>query len=72
MSDSNLPPSYPASSSPAPAAGGPVTPPQQVNIAFWLYIVGAALSLISLIVSLVTIQFAPQKNGPLKPGLGWC
>ena len=32
MSDSNLPPSYPASSSPAPAAGGPVTPPQQVNI----------------------------------------
>lgn len=55
MSDSNLPPSYPASSSPAPAASGPVTPPQQVNIAFWLYIVGAALSLISLIVSLVTI-----------------
>nr|WP_217498946.1 hypothetical protein [Leifsonia sp. C5G2] len=50
-----MPPSYPASSSPAPAASGPVTPPQQVNIAFWLYIVGAALSLISLIVSLVTI-----------------
>jgi len=55
VSDSNLPPSYPASSSPAPAAGGPVTPPQQVNIAFWLYIVGAALSLISLIVSLATV-----------------
>ncbi|MDR6612003.1 hypothetical protein [Leifsonia sp. 1010] len=55
MSDSTLPPSYPASSSPAPAAGGPVTPPQQVNTAFWLYIAGAALSLISLIVSLATI-----------------
>ncbi|MFF9563779.1 hypothetical protein ACF1AJ_10565 [Leifsonia sp. NPDC014704] len=55
MSDSNLPPSYPASSSPAPSAGGPVTPPQQVNTAFWLYIVGAALSLISLIVSLATV-----------------
>lgn len=55
MSDSTLPPSYPASSSPAPGAAGPVTPPQQVNIAFWLYIVGAALSLISLIVSLATI-----------------
>ncbi|GAA2055588.1 MULTISPECIES: hypothetical protein [Leifsonia] len=55
MSDSNLPPSYPAASSPAPAGGAPVAPPQQVNIAFWLYIVGAALSLISLIISLATI-----------------
>lgn len=55
MSDSNLPPSYPASSSPAPAASGPVTPPQQVNIAFWLYIAGAALSLIALVVSLATV-----------------
>jgi hypothetical protein len=55
VTDPNQPPSYPASSSPAPGAGAPVAPPQQVNIAFWLYIVGAALSLLSLIVSLVTI-----------------
>lgn len=54
MSDSTPPASYPASSSPA-GSGAPVAPPQQVNIAFWLYIVGAALSLIALIVSLATV-----------------
>lgn len=54
MSDRTPPSSYPASSGPA-GGNTPVAPPQQVNIAFWLYIVGAALSLISLIVSLVTI-----------------
>ena len=42
MSDRTPPASYPASSSPA-GGGAPVAPPQQVNIAFWLYIVGAAL-----------------------------
>jgi hypothetical protein len=52
MSDRTPPTNYPSSAS----AGGPaVAPPQQVTIAFWLYIVGALLSLVSLIISLATI-----------------
>ncbi len=39
----------------AGAGGSTVAPPPQVNAAFWLYIAGAALSLVALIISLATV-----------------
>ena len=39
----------------AGAGGSTVAPPPQVNTAFWLYIAGAALSLVALIISLATV-----------------
>jgi hypothetical protein len=51
------PPAYPAGG--AAASGGPAAapsaPPKTVNIAFWLYVVGAVLSVISGIITLATI-----------------
>jgi hypothetical protein len=54
VSDHMPPPSYPSSATPA-GSGPAVTPPQQVTIAFWLYLLGALLSLVSLIISIATI-----------------
>jgi hypothetical protein len=47
-----------AAPQPTPAAGPPVEVPPQVNIGFWLYIAAAALSLVTLIVSVATIGAA--------------
>jgi hypothetical protein len=51
------PPAYPAAGS--SAADGPVAaptaPPRTVNIAFWLYVAGAVLSIISGIITIATI-----------------
>lgn len=54
------PPAFPASSGyPAGAAGvptaAPTTPPRTINIAFWLFIAGAVLSVISGIITIATI-----------------
>lgn len=56
MSQSNMP-NYPSPSGPGAAPGGsrvPVAAPMQVVIAFWLYMAAAAVSLISLVVSVAT------------------
>lgn len=50
------PPAYPVDGTGAPAA--PVAlgePPRTVNIAFWLYVVGAVLSVVSGIITIATI-----------------
>lgn len=52
-SGSSLPP-YQAASSGAASGAHPV-PPRQVTLAFWLYIAAAALSIVSLIISLTTL-----------------
>ena len=62
MSDPTQPPSYPAWSSPAPAAAAPVVRPKQVDSAFWLYIAAAVLSVVALILSLVTIGAAKKQS----------
>lgn len=57
MSQSNMP-NYPPPSGAGAASGGPratVAAPKQVVIGFWLYLAAAAISLISLIVSLATV-----------------
>ena len=56
MSDPSSMPSYPAPDPSTPRARpAAVAIPSQVNIAFWLYLVGAALSLVTLIISLATV-----------------
>lgn len=69
------PPAYPAGAgTPAAPATAPSAPPRTVNIAFWLYVVGAVLSVISGIVTIATIgstrdsaleqiRNSPQANG---------
>jgi hypothetical protein len=47
------PPGYPTNGSTG-SSGPRLAPPKRVNTAFWLYIAAAALSLVSLIVSLMT------------------
>ncbi|MGH1526616.1 hypothetical protein ACRAWC_22455 [Leifsonia sp. L25] len=58
------PPAYPAGATPAYPAGttpdgaavaAPTEPPRTVNIAFWLFIAGAVLSVISGIITIATI-----------------
>ncbi|MEN0084639.1 MAG: hypothetical protein AAGC66_07715, partial [Leifsonia sp.] len=50
------PPAYPPAGSGAPAAPVAVgEPPRTVNIAFWLYVVGAVLSVVSGIITIATI-----------------
>jgi len=50
------PPAYPADGTGAPAAPVAVgEPPRTVNIAFWLYVVGAVLSVVSGIITIATI-----------------
>lgn len=50
------PPAYPAAGTGVPAAPVAVgEPPRTVNIAFWLYVVGAVLSVVSGIITIATI-----------------
>jgi cytochrome c biogenesis protein CcdA len=57
VSDQSPIPSYSApANEPAAASVGPA--PKQVNIAFWLYLVGALLSLVSLVISVATTAAA--------------
>ena len=60
----NAPPSYPgAYPAASPAAAVPAAPavaPNTVNIAFWLYIASAALSVISGIVGIITVSAGRQ------------
>jgi len=51
------PPAYPTDATGAPAAPvvAPSAPPRTVNIAFWLYVVGAVLSVVSGIITIATI-----------------
>lgn len=51
------------------AGSSPAAVPAQVNAAFWLYIAGAALSLVALIIALATIGPVTaqlQRNGTLS------
>jgi len=53
------PPSgYPAAGAPGPAAAAvaPTAPPRTVNIAFWLYVAGAVLSVISGIITIAVVS----------------
>jgi cytochrome c biogenesis protein CcdA len=55
VSDQTPIPSYSAPANEPAASAASVGPaPQQVNIAFWLYLVGALLSLVSLVISAAT------------------
>ena len=55
--DSAAPDAYPAyASSPGAPVAAPAGPPSQVNIAFWLYIAAAVLSVISGIVTIVVVS----------------
>ena len=54
------PPAFPASSgypagAPVAATAAPTAPPRTVNIAFWLFVAGAVLSVISGIITVATI-----------------
>ncbi|MGH1550237.1 hypothetical protein ACRAWB_14130 [Leifsonia poae] len=53
------PPAYPAGAGAGAPAGAPVAaptaPPRTVNIAFWLFVAGAVLSVISGIITIATI-----------------
>lgn len=69
------PPDYPAAGTGVPATPVAVgEPPRTVNIAFWLYVVGAVLSVVSGIITIATIgstrdaaleqiRNSPQANG---------